>query len=157
MALLLALPAGAVQAEDTAALLERSQVVEAESATVLLEHYRFEESLLMPDNDRLTVFLSMPHGARVILNEATLLLDGKPVLRHPFSVDELQSLRDRNALLFYVSRIPPGEHTIRLDVRVMQGRVVPMKTHGFVKGDPPKFVEIQIAGYDERQPFAVDW
>lgn len=153
----LVFPGAALHADEATALLERVQVLEAESAGLLLDHYRFEESLLTPDNDRLTVFLSMPHGARVILNDATLLVDDKPVLKHMFSVNELQALRDRNALLFYVSRIPPGEHSIRLDVRAMQGRVVPMKTHAFVKGETPKFVEIQIAGYDERQPFAMDW
>jgi hypothetical protein len=154
---LLALPGAAARADDATALLERLQVLEAESASLLLDHYRFEESLMTPDNDRLTVFLYMPHGARMILNDATLVLDGKPVLKHVFSVNELQTLRDRNALLFYVSRLPAGEHTLRLDVRAMQGRLVPMKTHAFVKGETPKFVEIQIAGYDERQPFAMDW
>lgn len=155
--LLLGLWGAVARADDAATLLERSQVVETESTALLLEHYRFEESLMTPDNDRLTVFVTMPHGARVLLNDATLYLDGKQVLKHFYSVNELQLLRDRNAQLLFVTRIPPGEHSIKFDVRAMQGRVLPMKPYAFVKGKNAKFIEIQIAGYEVREVFAVDW
>lgn len=155
--LLLGLWSAVAQGEDSGTLLERSRAVETGSAALLLEHYRFEESLLSPDNDRLTVFVTMPHGARVLLADATLTLNGKQVLRHYYSVDELQLLRDRNAQLLFVTRLPPGEHSIKFDVRAMQGRIVPMKPYTFVKGKNAKFVEFQIAGYEVREVFAVDW
>lgn len=148
---------GGALAQDSNVVLDRARALEAEGLSLLHGHHAFEASLLSPDSDRLTVFLTMPHGARVILNEASLYIDNKKVLQHVFSVGELQALRDRASKIFFATRIPPGQHTIRLDVQAMQGNVVPMKTHTFVKGRAAKFIEIQIAGYDYRQPFAIDW
>jgi hypothetical protein len=156
-ALLLGLSVAVARADEAATLLERSQTVETESTGLLLEHYRFEEALLSPDNDRLTVFLSMPHGARVIMNDVTLYVDEKKVLHHVFGVQELQLLRDRSSHLFYVSRLPPGSHSLRLEVSTMQGRVLPMKAYSFTKGHNAKFVELQIAGYPVREIDVIDW
>lgn len=152
----LGMAAGA-HAQDGSKVLDRARALEAEGLSLLQGQHAFESSLLSPDSDRLTVFLTMPHGARVILNDATLYIDDKRVLQHVFSVGELQALRDRASKILYATRIPPGQHTIRLDVRAMQGNIVPMKTHAFVKGRGAKYIEIQIAGYDYRQPFAIDW
>lgn len=149
--------AGVAPAQDGSPVLDRARALEAESLSLLHGHHAFEASLLSPDSDRLTVFLTMPHGARVILNEATLYIDGKKVLNHFFSVNELQALRDRASLILFATRLAPGQHNVRLDLKTMQGNVAPMKTHGFAKGRAAKFIEIQIAGYDIRQPFAVDW
>ena len=144
-------------AQDGGDVLGRVQALEAESLSVLHGHHAFEASLMSPDSDRLTVFLTLPHGARVILNEATLYIDGKKVFNHFFSVGELQALRDRASLIFFATRVPPGEHSIRLDVSAMQGNILPMKAYPFVKSRSAKFIEIQIAGYEVRQPFAADW
>lgn len=149
--------AGDVQAQDGGAVLDRARALEAEGLSVLQGHHAFESALMSPDSDRLTVFLTMPHGARVILNDATLYIDEKKVQHHYFSVNELQALRDRASLIFFATRVQPGQHSIRLDVKAMQGNLVPMKTHAFVKGRAAKYIEIQIAGYDYRQPFAIDW
>lgn len=149
--------AASTQAQDGSAMLDRVRALEAEAFSVLHGHHAFESSLLSPDSDRLTVFLTMPHGARVILNDATLYIDDKKVLHHFFSVNELQALRDRASTILFATRIAPGQHSLRLDVKAMQGNVVPMKTHAFVKGRAAKYIEIQIAGYDYRQPFAIDW
>lgn len=149
--------AGGAQAQEGTSVLDRARAIEAEGLSVLHGHHGFESALLSPDSDRLSVFLTMPHGARVILNDATLYIDDKKVLHHFFSVNELQALRDRASNIFFATRIAPGQHTIRLDVKTMQGTVVPMKTHAFVKGRAAKYIEIQIAGYDFRQPFATDW
>ena len=148
---------GSAGAQDGNAMLDRVRALEAEGLSLLHGHHAFEASLLSPDSDRLTVFLSLPHGARVILTEATLFLNEKKVLNHVFSLRELEALRDRASLIFYANRIAPGQHTIRLDVKTMQGTVLPMKSHVFVKNPPAKYIEIQIAGYEYRQPFAVDW
>lgn len=144
-------------ADDSRALLEQSRAVETETTELLTEHYRFEEALLSPDNDRLMVFLTLQHGARVILDSVTLVLDGKSVHTHYYAVNQLLLLRERNSQLLFATRIPPGPHNVRLDVKVMQGRVLPMKTFEFFKGNNSKFVELNIAGYEVREIFAVDW
>lgn len=144
-------------AGDSHALLEQSRTVETETMELLTEHYRFEEALLSPDNDRLTVFLTLPHGARLILDSVTLVLDGKAVHTHYYSVNQLLLLRERNSQLLFATRIPPGLHTMRLDVKVMQGKVLPMKIFEFFKGNNSKFIELHIAGYDVREIFAIEW
>lgn len=142
---------------DVRGVLEQSRSIETETMTLLTEHYRFEEALLAPDSDRLTVFLTMPHGARVILDSVTVVLDGKPVHTHHYAVNQLLLLRERNSQLLFVTRIPPGQHSLRLDVRAMQGRVLPMKTFDFFKGSNAKFVELNLAGYEVREVFPADW
>lgn len=156
-ALITTLPAAVAGAGDSHALLDQLRGLEAKGASLLVEHYRFEEALLAPDNDRMTVFLSLPYGARVILKNATLYLDGKVVLRHVFSLRDLEMLRDRATKVFYVSRIPPGEHSLKLDVQVFQGEVRPMAVYGFAKGRNAKFVHFQIDGADSRQVVTSDW
>ena len=131
--------------------------LEADTAALLVEHYRFEESLLAPDNDRLTVFLSLPYGSRIILKNAALSIDGRIVLAHVFSLADLESLRDRATTVLYAGRIPPGDHVLRLDLNVFQGEVRPMRVHMFRKGPNAKFIHLQIDGSNFREVVAADW
>lgn len=146
-----------VSTAESEALLERSRQLESAALSLLAEQYRFEEGLLSPDNDRLAVFLSVPHGARLIINQVYLKIDGQTVLDYRYSATELLNFQRGGAQLLYAGRIAPGRHTIRLDVKTMQGVVQPMRDYVFVKEDNPKFVSIQIAGYQVREVFAVDW
>lgn len=146
-----------VSAAESEALLERSRQLESSALSLLAEQYRFEEGLLSPDNDRLAVFLSVPHGARLIINQVYLKIDGQTVLDYRYSATELLNFQRGGTQLIYAGRITPGRHTIRLDVKTMQGVVQPMKEYAFTKEDSPKFVGIQIAGYQVREVFAVDW
>lgn len=146
-----------VSTAESEALLERSRQLESSALSLLAEQYRFEEGLLSPDNDRLAVFLSVPHGARLIINQVYLKIDGQTVLDYRYSATELLSFQRGAAQLLYAGRIAPGRHTIRLDVKTMQGVVQPMKEYVFTKEDNPKFVSIQVAGYQVREVFAVDW
>lgn len=146
-----------VSAAEPEALLERSRQLESSALSLLAEQYRFEEGLLSPDNDRLAVFLSVPHGARLIINQVYLKIDGQTVLDYRYSATELLNFQRGAAQLIYAGRIAPGRHTIRLDVKTMQGVVQPMKEYVFTKEDSPKFVSVQIAGYQVREVFAVDW
>lgn len=125
--------------------------------SLLAEQYRFEENLLSPDSDRLAIFFSVPHGARVIINQVDLKIDGQSVLVYTYSASELLSFQQRSAQLLYAGRIAPGPHTLRLDVKTMQGTVRAMKDYSFVKEDQAKFVDLQLVGYQIREVFASDW
>lgn len=154
----LAVVAMSVQADDVAALLGRARALELESAAVLLDHYRFEDDLISSPSDRLVVFLGMPHGTPVILQEVVLYLDGKPVAAHPYSVDDLMVLRGHGAQLFYTTRIPPGIHTIKAGARVLQGRVkVMQQPYKFSKGRKAKFIRVQFAGLLVREFEFAEW
>jgi hypothetical protein len=146
-----------VSTAESETLLERSRQLESAALSVLAEQFRFEEGLLSPDNDRLAVFLSVPHGARLIINQVYLKIDGQTVLDYRYSATELLNFQRAGVQLLYAGRIAPGRHTIRLDVKTMQGLVQPMREYAFIKEDNPKFVSIQIAGYQVREVFAVDW
>ena len=138
-------------------MLQRSRQLESATMSLLAEQFRFEENLLSPDSDRVAVFLSMPHGARVIINQVNLKLDGETVLTYTYSASELLSFQQRSAQLLYVGRIAPGRHVLRLEVKTMQGTVKPMKDYVFVKEDKAKFVDLQLVGYQVREVFANDW
>lgn len=146
-----------VSAEEFSSLLERSRVVEADSMTLLMKHYRLEEELVLPQNDRLMVFLDMPHGGRVILSELTLYLDDKPVVTHSYSSSELMLLQSRNTQPLYVTRLPPGPHSMKIETKTMQGKVRPMNPYTFIKGPGAKYVEFQLVGSPAREVFAIEW
>lgn len=155
---LAALPAlfPAAHAED-GGVFERSRALETEALGLLLEHFTFEESLLAPDNDRLTIFVSVPHGSRMVLEQVVLYLNGKPVVTHRYTVGELERFLGEGTQPIYLTRIPQGEHTLRLDVKVMQGVVRPMQTYRFTKGKASRFVELQIAGELAREVVVFEW
>lgn len=154
----LAVTGAACHAADAIDVLDRARALEAEGMANLTAHYRFEEGLLSEDNDRVLVFLSMPHGARVILDEITVLIDGKPVHRHAYGVNELLQLQGRATQLLYAGRISRGEHTIRFDVKTMQGKVLPMsQAFAFSKGRTAKYFEVQLAGQVARQVEVQEW
>lgn len=146
-----------VSAGEPELTLDRTRQVEAAALTLLAEQYRFEEGLLSPDNDRIVVFLSVPHGARIIIDQVQLKIDGKVVSTYSYAAGELLNFQQGGTQLLYAGRIPPGQHTLRLEVKTMQGAVQPMKEYLFAKEDSPKFLSIQIAGYQVREVFAIDW
>jgi hypothetical protein len=157
-ALAIALLAGGVlpaSADD--ALQTRSRALETEAFGLLLDQFNLEESLLAPDNDRLTVFLSVPHGSRMVLNQVVLYLNGKPVVTHRYSVDELQRFLGEATQLLYMTRIPQGRHSLRLEVKVLQGIVQPMQNYTLNKGRSAKFVDLQIAGELAREIVVSEW
>lgn len=144
-------------AGDSTEALDRARALEAEGMSELGAHFRFEEALLSEDNDRVTVFLSMPHGARVIIEELTLSIDGKPVVKHPYAVSELMLLQGRAEQLLYVSRLSRGEHQLKVDLKVMQGKVLPMRPYAFVKERTAKFIEVLLTGSPVRQIEVQEW
>lgn len=120
--------------------------VEARGNRLLLEHYRIEQALLSPDPDRLTVFLSVPPGPPLVLDEAVVHLDGRVIARHRYTPNDLSRLADGGVQPLYVGSITPGSHQIRLEVKTRQGKVQPLGAHAFAKTQRPGFVEFQIAG-----------
>jgi len=138
-------------------VLKQSRSLESGALSLLGEHFRFEEGLLTPDNDKMMVFLSLPHGARVIIDQVTLRIDGKVAATYSYSGVEMLNFQRRSVHLLHIGRIATGEHTLRLDVKVIQGNVRAMKDFVFFKSDNPKFIDLQLAGYDVREVFATDW
>lgn len=144
-------------AQDDVPVFERSRALETEAFGLLLEHFSFEESLLAPDNDRVVVFVSVPHGSRMVLEQVTLVFDGKPVVTHRYNVSELERFLSEATQRIYMTRVPQGQHTLRLDVKVMQGIVRPMPTFRFTKGKAAKYIDLRIAGELAREVVAVEW
>lgn len=142
---------------DPAFLLEKAQKLEVDGMSLLTENYLFEESLFSEGSDRMMVFFSLPHGARVIIDEITLLIDGKPVAKHAYSVSELLLLQGRAVQLIYAGRIPIGDHTIKFEPKVIQGRVKPMSPYSFTKSRKPKFFEVELSGSPARQFEVKEW
>jgi hypothetical protein len=158
LALVAFLAAGSATAADSTDVLERARALEAEGMTSLSAHYRFEEALLSEDNDRIAIFLSMPHGARVILDEINVIIDGKSVHRHVYGVNELLMLQGRASQPLYLSRIVHGDHTIKIEIKTMQGKVLPMLApYAFSKGRTAKYFEILLSGAPARQIDLQEW
>lgn len=148
---------GALASDDSFSILDRARKLETDGMILLGENFRFEDALVSEDNDRFMVFLSIPHGARVIVDEVSIILDGKVVHRHTYSTSELMLFQSRASQLLYVSRLPPGEHDIRIDVKTMQGKVLPMRAYAFVKERTAKFVDVRLAGAPVRTIEVADW
>ena len=144
-------------ASDADTVLSQSRSVESAALSLLSDQYRLEEALFSPDADRVLVFLSVPHGKRVIIDQVNLKIDGKSVATYSYSGTELLSFQQRSVQLLYVGRMTPGKHLLRLDVKTSAGQVQPMKDYVLVKEGAPKFVDVQIAGYDFREVAVSDW
>lgn len=138
-------------------LVEESLRLEAQGTALLLEHYEAEITMLAPDPDRLTVFLTLLPGAPSGLDEATLLLDGKPVARHRYTDAELARLAAGATQPLFVGQLPRGDHQLRIELRTKQGRIPPMSNFSFSKNFNPCFVELQISGDAARQISATSW
>lgn len=156
LALSVGLSTGGV-AQERVSPMDEALRVEARGNQLLLEHYRIEQALLAPDADRLTVFLSLPPGPPVVLEEASLHLDGRVIVRHRYSANDLARLADGGVQPLYVGSIPPGNHQIRLEVKTRQGKVQALGAHTFVKTQQPGFVEFQIAGEAGRPVRVSSW
>lgn len=146
-----------VSAAEKNPVLAASRAIEAATFTLLGEQFGFEERLSSPDSDRIVVFMSLAHGSKVIIDNVILKIDGKPVQNYAYSATELLTFQQRSVQLLYAGRIEPGQHSLRLEVKTMQGLVKPMKDYVFTKEDTPKFVDIQLSGYQAREIFVVDW
>lgn len=146
-----------VQADDADTTLAQVRELESETTSLLLEHYLFEEALLTPDNDRLMVFMSIPHGASIILKSATLYLDGKQVFSHRYSSRQLERFLAASSQPLLITRIGPGPHRIKLEVTVISGTVNPMSEYRFSKGKTGKYVHFILAGERERSITVEDW
>ena len=144
-------------AQERSSPLDDALRLEARGNRLLLEHYRIEQALLSPDPDRLTVFLSLPPGPPVVLDEAVLHLDGRIVARHRYTPNDLSRLADGGVQPLYVGSIPPGAHQIRLELKTRQGKVQPAGVHVFSKTQQPGFVEFQIAGDAGRPVRVASW
>lgn len=142
---------------DSAAVLDRARSLEAEAMAEMSSLYAFEEALMTEENDRVIIFFSMPHGARVILTEVVLTLNDKPVVNRPLSVGELLVLQGRGAQVLHATRLPIGDHRLRVDVKAMQGRVTPMPTFTFTKNKFSKFIQILLSGSPVRQFEVLEW
>lgn len=147
-ALLLSLAAGATALAEsgTKALLERALAAEAESVSILLDHYRLEDELLSPDVDRLTVLLSIPAGRAADIEQVQLLVDASrksPVL------GKLPDDRPLTVPL-YLERVGQGAHTLQLDLRLGGGRGIVSQGLRVDKAGAARFVEFRLEG--ERNP-----
>ena len=147
----------AVVAQDRPSPMDDALRAEARGNQLLLEHFRIEQALLSPDPDRLTVFLSLPPGPPVVLDEASVHLDGRVVVRHRYSANDLARLADGGVQPLYVGSIAPGTHQIRLEVKTRQGKVQALGAHTFAKTQQPGFVEFQIAGEAGRPIRVSSW
>lgn len=137
--------------------IEKSLRLEARGEALLLDHYRVEQALVVPDPQRLTVFLTQQPGPHLMLEEATLLLDGKPVARHRYTPADLDKLGDGATQPLFVGQIPAGEHSLRLELRARAGKIQPMSNFSFTKSLGPKYVELRIGNEAARQIKASAW
>lgn len=152
--LALATPATADPATDA---LDAALRLESRGIALLVEQHQFEHALLAQDPERLSVFVSVTPAASAGLEEAVLHLDGKPVARHRYAPAELARLADGAVQPLYVGSVATGEHTVRLELRVRQGKVLAMPAFRFVKRAAPRVVELEIAGDATRQVRASSW
>ena len=149
--------AGTARADATTDALDAALRLESRGLALLVEQQQFERSLLTQDPERLIVFVTAAPGAQTGLDEATLYLDGKVVVRHRYAPNDLARFSEGGAQALYVGSVVPGEHTLRLELRLKQGKTQPMPVFRFVKRGGPRVVELEIAGDATRQVRAASW
>jgi len=154
VAALMLLPAAPAIAQSA---IENSLRFEAQGAALLLEHYQIERTMLAPDPDRLTVFLSTQPGSPLSLDEVTLWLDGRPLVRHRYTAAELSRLADGAVQPLYIGALASGDHQLKLEARTRLGKLAPMNVFSFAKSGQPRYIELRITGDGVRQIKAAAW
>lgn len=143
-----------VSAESgTKALLERALAAEADSVSILLDHYRLEEELLSPDVDRLSVLLSIPAGRAARIEQVQLLIDAS---RKSPALGQLPADRPLTVPLF-VERVGQGVHTLQLDLRMSGGGGLVSHTLRVEKAGVARFVEFRLEGERNLRLVARQW
>ena len=105
----------------------------------------------------MVVLFSVSEGRPIVLRDAILYLDNVPVLKYPFSVAQMQVLMRRGVHRLFDARIPAGKHSIRLELKAVQGTLPPMATYAFTKGRSAKFIEFQLYGEAPRKIDVIEW
>jgi hypothetical protein len=150
-------PPGPAGPDRGAEVADHALQLEAKGLALLRAQYAFEHDLLAARPDRLSVFLSLPAGGAVTLDEVAVLVDGQPVVRHRYAPGDLSRLAAGAIQPLYAGPLAAGEHSIRLEVKTRQGKVLPMQALPFSKGERPRVVEFQLAGETTRQIRVNTW
>jgi hypothetical protein len=89
-----------------------AEAIKKELIDLNRELYRFEESLLHPNNTQLVVFLSLAEGTRFQLDSLELQLDGQLISSHLYQDQEITAILGGCIQRLYIVRITTGKHKL---------------------------------------------
>jgi hypothetical protein len=109
-----------------------------------------EDGVLSPPGFQMVVFASLEAKEDFELQEITLILDDKLVMRRRYNADEVMALRDGGAHRLYIGDLPEGRH--RLTAFVIGGRgnkkaQQESTTVEFTKAKERKTIELRVTSF----------
>lgn len=126
-------------------VLNKSRVVNLQALELLENIFSLEESLLHPENDQLVVLMKQELGAQILLQKTTLYIDGKLVKSYTYKGNDLEKLMSRGVLRFATLLVPPGVHSIEVEMFSLNQKPI-KRTLLFKKNPRPQFISLGLVG-----------
>jgi hypothetical protein len=97
---------------DDVSQQQQTQTIKRQALELNRDLFILEEELLFPDDSRLAVYLSLDTAEAFPLNTVTLSIDGKQVMHHQYSEEQLGALQRGGAHLLYMGNLETGTHQL---------------------------------------------
>jgi hypothetical protein len=110
-----------ISREQLKGLDEQVQEIKSDVLAIAAELNQLEERLLFPSNTQVTLFVSVPKGAKFRLDAVRIQLDGKPVAHHIYSYKELEALQKGGVQRIYTGNVSSGDHSLQVEVTGKSG------------------------------------
>ncbi|BAU48545.1 AraC family transcriptional regulator [Sulfurifustis variabilis] len=138
-----------VSREQIQGLDEQIQEIKSDVLGIAAELSRLEEKLLYPSNTQVSLFVSLPRGAKWRLDAVEIQIDGKAVAHHLYTYKELEALRQGGVQRIYTGNVLKGDHDLRVSVlgkAESGGEYRQSGSFKLTKDVGPKLVGITFAG-----------
>lgn len=138
-----------ISREQIKGLDEQVQEIKSDVLGIAAELARLEEKLLYPSDTQVSLFVSLPKGAKFRLDAVEIQMDGKPVAHHLYSYKELEALQQGGVQRIYTGNIKKGDHELRVNaLGKSESGAEYRQTGSFTvsKDVGPKLVGITVAG-----------
>jgi len=120
--LLTTMPAPAEQSAELHLLLEGTERFQQNVLELEADLLRLEQDSAHPERGRASLFLNTALGGRYRLEEIAVQLDGEPLLKQSYSLQQRRALSQGTSQPLKVLSLPPGEHVLKIDFMVGEGQ-----------------------------------
>lgn len=137
-----------VSKEQIKGLDEQVQEIKKDVLGIAADLNRLEEKLLFPSNTQVSLFVTLAPGDKFPLDAVEILIDGKPVANHLYTLKELEALQQGGVQRIYTGNVSKGEHELKVSYLAKSGSSATRRseTFKFAKDIAPKLVGITLSG-----------
>ncbi len=123
----------------------QSRLVNQESLQLLQKIHSIEKSLIDPERDQLIVLMKQDLGAQILLQTISLYIDNTLIKKYHYKGNDLEKLMSRGVLRLVTLLLPPGLHTVKVEMTSLNHAVIKRQLD-FEKKNDPQFLSLDLVG-----------